>query len=155
MGQRQGICRRNIQPKVTWIRSRIAWVFDGDGIRRIVLAIPESRQAEDPVAVRAIGSAYDGDGEQFEGAFLPPESETVNAAEDLIFTEQCREDCGRRGNCIGGPERSEAGLSVDIEVSAQMPPRGDAIFGAFASVRANRIGSNVHLGAGNNDEEPA
>src|SRR6266852_512602 len=116
MGQRQGICRRNIQPKVTWIRSRIARVLDGDGIRRIVLAIPESRYAEDPVAVHAVGLSAKGNRKPFEGAFLPLEGETVNAAEDLIFAERCREGCGRRGNCIGGPERSEAGLSVDIEI---------------------------------------
>jgi len=116
MGQRQGICCRNIQPRVTWIRSRIASVFDGDGIRRIVLAIPESRHAEDPFAVHAGGLSAKGNRKQFEGAFLLLESETVNAAEDLIFAERCREDSGRRGNCIGGPERSEAGLSVDIEI---------------------------------------
>jgi hypothetical protein len=33
-----------------------------------------------------------------------------------IFAERCREDGGRRGNCIGGPERSEGDLSVDIEI---------------------------------------
>jgi hypothetical protein len=58
-----------------------------------------------------------GNRQQFEGAFLLLESETVDTAEDLTFAEQCREDCGRRGNCIGGPKRSEAGgLSVDIEI---------------------------------------
>src|SRR6266851_8157616 len=105
MGQRQGICRRNIQPKVTGIRSRIARVLDGDGIRRIVLAIPESRQAEDLVAVRAGGISAKGNRKQFEGAFLLLESETVNAAENLIFAERCREDSGRRGNRTGGRER--------------------------------------------------
>ena len=129
MEQRQGICRRNIQPKVTEIRSRIARVLDGDGIRRIVFAIPESRQAEDPFAVRAGGISTKGNRKQFEGAFLLLESETVNAPEDLISAERCREDRGRRGNCIGGRERIEAGLSVDIEIQVQMPHRGDAIFG--------------------------
>jgi hypothetical protein len=154
MGQSQGTCRRNIQPTVTWIRSRIARVFDGDGIRRIVLAIPESRQAEDPVAVHAGGISAKGNRKQFEGAFLLLEGETVNTAEDLIFVERSREDCGRRGNYIGGPERSEAGLTVDIEIEVQTPYLGGAIFGGFASVRAKRIGSNVDLGSGNNDEEP-
>ena len=116
MEQRQGICRRNIQPKATGIRSRIARVFDGDGIRQIVPAIPESRQAEDPVAVHASGISAKGNRKQFEGAFLSLESETVNVAEELIFAERCGEDCGRRRNCIGGPERSEAGLSVDVEI---------------------------------------
>src|SRR6266851_5222696 len=105
MGQRQGNCRRNIQPKVTGIRSRIARVFDGGRIRRIVLAIPESRQAEDLVAVRAGGISAKGNRKQFEGAFLLLESETVNAAENLIFAERCREDSGRRGNRTGGRER--------------------------------------------------
>jgi hypothetical protein len=70
IGQRQRICRRNIQPKVTGIRggirSRIARVFDGDGIRQIVLAIPESRHAEDPVAVSTSGIAAKGNCKQFE-----------------------------------------------------------------------------------------
>ena len=87
MGQGQRICRRNIQPKVTGIRggirSRIARVFDGDGIRRIVLAIPESRPAEDPVAVHAGAISAKGNRKQFEGAFLLLESETVDTAEDL------------------------------------------------------------------------
>src|SRR5713101_8168652 len=109
MGQRQGNCRRNIQPKVTWIRSRIARVFNGDRIRRIVLAIPESRLHAGAISAK-------GNRKQFEGVFLQLESETVNTAEDLIFAERCREDCGRRGNCSGSPERSEAGLSVDIEI---------------------------------------
>jgi hypothetical protein len=85
-------------------------------MRGIALAIPESRQAEDPFAVPGGGISAKGNRKQFEGAFLPPESEPVNAAEDLIFAERCREDCGRRGNYIGSPERSEAGLSVDIEI---------------------------------------
>src|ERR1700681_416765 len=97
MGQRRGRCCRNIQPKVTWIRSRITKVFDGDGIRRIVLAIPESRQAEDRVTVRAGGISAKANRKRFEGACLLLESETVNAAEDLIFAERCREDCGRVG----------------------------------------------------------
>src|ERR1700682_3189978 len=100
MGKRQGICRRNIQPNVSWIRSRIERVFDGDGIRRIVLAIPQSR-------FPAGGISAKGNRKQFEGAFLLLESETVNAAEDLILAERCREDCSRRGNCVGSPERNE------------------------------------------------
>ena len=120
MGQGQRICRRNIQPKVTGIRggirSRIARVFDDDGIQRIVLGTPEPQQGEEPVAGHAAGISAKGNRRQFEGAFLLLESETVNTAEDLIFDERCREDCGRRGNCIGAPERSEAGLSVDIEI---------------------------------------
>jgi hypothetical protein len=82
----------------------------------MALAIPESRQAEDPVAVQAGPISAKGNRKQFEGAFLLLERETVDTAEDLTFAERCREDCGRRGNCIGGPERSEAGLSVDIEI---------------------------------------
>ena len=69
-----------------------------------------------PVAVHGGGISAKGNREQFEGAFLLLESGIANAAEDLIFAERCREDCGRHGNCIGSPERSEAGLSVDIEV---------------------------------------
>src|SRR5258708_17093182 len=110
MGQRQGICCRDIQPKVTWIRSRIASVFDGDGMRRIVLAIPESRQAESPFAVHAGGISAEGNRKQFEGVFLPLESETVNTAEDLIFAQRYREEWGRRGDWIGGTEGSRAGL---------------------------------------------
>src|SRR5258708_15386378 len=115
MGQRQGICCRDIQPKVTWIRSRIASVFDGDGMRRIVLAIPESRQAESPFAVHAGGISPEGNRQQFEGVFLPLENETVNTAEDLIFPQRYREDCRRRWNCIRGPERNEAAPPLRLE----------------------------------------
>jgi hypothetical protein len=88
----------------------------GMGCDGSLLQFRNPGKAEDPFAVPGGGISAKGNRKQFEGAFLPPESETVNAAEDLIFAERCREDCGRRGNYIGSPERSEAGLSVDIEI---------------------------------------
>jgi len=36
-----------------------------------------------------------------------------------------------------------------------MPHRGDAIFGAVATARAQMIGSNVGLGSAENEFEPA
>jgi hypothetical protein len=73
-GTKGRIRRQNVQPEVIDIPSGIAGVFDGDGIRRIVLAIQESRQAKHAVAVRAGGIAAKGDGKQFQGAFLLFES---------------------------------------------------------------------------------
>jgi hypothetical protein len=57
-----------------------------------------------------------GDGEQLKRAFLLFESKTVNSPEDLILAERSREECGQRGYCLGNPGRSEASLSVDIEI---------------------------------------
>jgi hypothetical protein len=88
MSQKRRIRRRDIQPKVTGIRSRIAGVRDGDGIRLIVPAISEFRHAEDPVAVGAGKISAKGNGKQFQGAFLL-EGETVILAEHLIFAERC------------------------------------------------------------------
>jgi hypothetical protein len=116
-------------------------------IRWIVLAIQESRQAEDAVAVCAGGIAAKGNREQFQGAFLLFESKAVNPPEDLVLTERSREDCVRWGNRIGSPERSEMGLPVGIQVEIQMPHCGDALFGAFAAARAQRIGGHIDVRA--------
>jgi hypothetical protein len=69
-GRKQGIRRWNIQPEVIGIPSGIDGVFDGDGMRRIVLAIQESGQAEDAVAVGTSGIATKGNGKQFQRAFF-------------------------------------------------------------------------------------
>src|SRR4029077_8508116 len=124
---------QNIQPEVIGIPSGNAGVFNGDGIRRIVLAIQESGKAENPIAVRAGGIAAKGNRKQFQRAFLLFKSEAVNSPEDLVLTERCREDCIRRGNRIRGAERSEAGLAIGVQIKVQMPDRGDTLFGAFAA----------------------
>ncbi len=147
-GRKDGIGGQNIQPEVIGIPGGIAGVFDRDGIRRIVLAIQESGEAENPVAVGASGIAAKGNGKQFQRAFLLFESEAFNSPEDLILTERCREDRIRRGNRIRGPERSEAGLAIGVQIQIQMPDRGDALFGAFAAARAKRIGSHIDIRAG-------
>ena len=77
-------------------------------------------QAEKPVAVGASGIAAEGDRKQFQRAFLLLKSEAIHAPEDLIFAERCREDCVRRWNRIRGPERSETGLAVDIQVEIRI-----------------------------------
>src|ERR1700678_3150973 len=100
MGRKDRICRQNVQTEVIDIPSGMAWVFDRDGIRRIVLAIEESWQAKHAVAVRAGGIAAKGDGKQFQGAFLLFEAEAVNSPKDLVLTERCGDDCVRRGDGI-------------------------------------------------------
>ena len=119
-GRKDGVGGQNIQPEIIGIPGGIAGVFDRHRIRGIVLAIEESGQAENPVAVGTSGIAAKGNGKQFQGAFLLFESEAVNSPKDLVFTERCREDCIRRGNRIGGPERSEAGLSIGIQIQIEM-----------------------------------
>src|ERR1700734_1012435 len=113
-GRKNGVGGQNVEPEVIGTPSGIARVFDCHGIGRIVLAIQESRQSEDAVAVGTSGIAAKGNGKQLQGAFLLFESESVNSPEDLVFTERCREDFIRRGNRIGGPERIEAALSIAI-----------------------------------------
>src|ERR1700678_481925 len=101
MGRKDRICRQNVQPEVIDIPSGMAWVFDRDGIRRIVLAIEESWKAKHAVAVRAGGIAAKGDGKQFQGAFLLFESEAIHAPENLVLAKRCGDDCVRCGNGIG------------------------------------------------------
>ena len=116
-------------------------------MRRVVLAIKESGQAENPIAVRAGGIAAKGNGKQFQGAFLLLESETFHSPENLVLTEGCREDDIRRWNRIGRPERRDAVLSIGIQIQIEMAYCNDAFFGTFAAVRAKRIGSYVDIRA--------
>ena len=81
------------------------------------------------------------------------EGKTDNAPEELIFAGQCREDRGWRGTCIGGRERSEVGLP-DIEIKVPMTHRVNALFGAVATARAQRIGSNAGIGFAKTKLEP-
>jgi hypothetical protein len=77
-----------------------------------------------------------------------------SAPEELIFAEGCREDRGWHGNCIGGRQRSEVGLP-DIEIKVPMTHRVNALFGAVASARAQRIGGNVVAGFAETKLEPS
>src|SRR4029077_14768780 len=139
---------QNIQPEVIGIPSGNAGVFNGDGIRRIVLAIQESGKAENAIAVRASGIAAQGNRKQFQRAFLLFKTEAVNSPEDLVLTEGCREDRIRRGNRIRGAERSEAGLAIGVQIKVQMPGRGYALFGTFATGRAKRVSSHIDIRSG-------
>ena len=78
------------RPTAIGIPSGIARVFDGKWIRRIVLAIRQSLQLENPVAAGAIEIATENDGAQFKRAFLVREGKADNAPEELIFAEGCR-----------------------------------------------------------------
>ena len=60
------------------------------------------------------GIAAEASGKQFWGAFLLFEGKAVDSPEDLVFTEQYREDCIRRGNRVRGRSERESGLSIDI-----------------------------------------
>jgi hypothetical protein len=155
MGQRQGIYLWNIQRKVTWIRNRIA---------RILCRMDNSTFEPPESTLKLLAIPFGGDPACMDcnRVLRVPGFRNCNNDPSYpitvrypIFAERCREDCGRRGNYIGRPEQSKAGLSVDIEIYIQIPHRGDGIFGAFASLRAKWIGSKVDLGSGNYDEEPA
>ena len=61
--------------------------FDGKWIRRIVLAIRQSLQVENPVAAGATEIAAENDHAQFKRAFLARKDKAHNAPEDLIFAE--------------------------------------------------------------------
>jgi hypothetical protein len=146
-GRKDGVGGQNIQPEIVRIPGGIAGVFDCHRIRGIVLAIEESGQTENPVTVGTSGVAAKGNGKQFQGAFLLFESESVNSPKDLVFTERCREDCIRRGYRIGGPERSEVGLSIGIQIQIEMAYCNDGFFCAFAALRAKRIGGYIDIRA--------
>jgi hypothetical protein len=62
-------CQRNIEMKVTRIRDRITGVFDRDRMDRRILAIQETGDTENPIAVGASGIAADGKNELLERGF--------------------------------------------------------------------------------------
>ena len=81
-----------------------------------VLAIHKSRHTEDTVTVGTGEIAAEGNGEQLEGAFLPLEVEAFDALKHLIFVGRCGQDRGRWRDSIGGPERSDSGFSIGVDV---------------------------------------
>ena len=95
------------------------------------------------------------DAEQFKCTFLPRERRAINPPSDPVLAGRCRDDRSRPEKRRGGPERSEASFAIGIQITVQMPYLRDASFGAFATAGAKLIGSNVALGSGNTDLEPA
>ena len=106
----------NIEPEVSGSPDGIVGIFDRDAVGRIVLAIQESGDAEDPVAVGASGIAAEFDGEQLERLFLTLKVEAIDPPEHLVFAGRCREDRRRRWDGIGGPERSEPGVAIRVDI---------------------------------------
>jgi hypothetical protein len=62
--EEHGIRRWNVQPEVIGIPDGIAGVFDRDHVGRIVLAIAESGDTQNTVAIGASEIAAEGHGEQ-------------------------------------------------------------------------------------------
>ncbi len=85
-------------------------------MRGQILAIQESGDAEDAVAVGASGIAAEGDSEQLERGLLTFGVEAIDALEHLVLIGRCRQN--RRGwrNGIGRPERSDAGRPIRVDV---------------------------------------
>src|SRR5260370_6490064 len=83
--EEHAIDRMDVESEVIGIRDQIAGIFDSDAVSGIVLAIQETRHAEDTVAVRAGRVATEGDGEQLQCALLSLKVEAIDAPEHLIL----------------------------------------------------------------------
>src|SRR5712692_10225748 len=121
----------------------------------MVFATQVTRRAGDPADVGADGISTEDDAEQLKCAFLPLEWRAINPPSNLVLAGRYRGDPSRREKCLGGPERSEVSVAVGLQITVQMPYLSDASFGAFAAAGAKLIGSNVALGSGNTNLEPA
>jgi hypothetical protein len=137
-----------VEVKIRRVPSQIAGVFDRDRMGGRILSIQESGDAKHPVAVRASGIAAEGNGEQLEDSFLPPKVEAIDMPKHLILTRRCGQNCGGSRDGIGGPERSDSGRPVHVDIYIEMTDAGEAFFGAFAAARAKRIGSDVDVRPG-------
>src|SRR5208337_4587397 len=105
-----------LKPKIGWTVDRIGWVFDCDRMRRRILPVEETGDAQHPVTVGASGIAAEGLGDQLERLFLALEVEASDSPESLVFARRSRDDSGRRGNQIGCPQSSEPGVAVFINI---------------------------------------
>jgi hypothetical protein len=86
-----------LKPEIGWTVDRIGWEFDRDGMRRRILLVEKSGNAQHPVPVGASGIAAEGLGDQLECLFLPLEVEAGDSPERLVFAGRSRDDRGRRG----------------------------------------------------------
>src|SRR5580658_2294561 len=135
----------NVEMEVTRIPDRIAGIFDGDAVRRRILLILESGDAENAVAVGASRIAAESDGELFECSFLPLEIEAIDPPKRLVLAGRCGEDGRWRRDSIGYPERSDTGIPIRVDIYIEMADRCDAVFGTASATRAKRIGSDIDV----------
>jgi hypothetical protein len=105
-----------VEMKVARIPDAVAGVFDGDAVRRRILLIEETGDAEDAIAVRASGIAAKGNGEQLECRFLLLEIEAFDLPKSLVLAERCGEDRSRKRHGVGSAERGDPGLAICVDV---------------------------------------
>src|ERR1700733_13637770 len=147
MVEEHGINETAIEPEVGGSPDGIAGIFDRDAVRWIILAIQETGQPENAVAVGASGIAAEGDGEQLEGAFLRSEVEAFDSPKYLILSGGCGENDARSRHGIGDAEHGESCISVRVDIYIKMANRCDAFLSAFTAAEEQRISSNVDVRA--------
>lgn len=125
----------------------IIGIFDRDFVGRIVLAIQETGDAKDTVAVGASRIGAEGKGEQLERLFLTRKVKAFDAPKHLIFAGRSRQNRGRRRYGNRCPECSESGIAIGIYIEIEMPDRCDAFLSTFAAARAKRIGGGIDVRA--------
>jgi len=131
--------------KVIRMVGRIGEVLDGDELCRIVLAIHESGDAKNAVAVCAGDVAVERHRKQLERHLLRVEVKVLHAPQHLVFARRCGDDHVRLRHKLGSPERSEPGFSVHVDVDVQMANGSDAILGALPATGEQRIRGHIDI----------
>src|ERR1700748_336825 len=98
------------------MRGGIRGIFDRDEVRGRILAVVETGDAKDPVAIGAGKIAAEGGCDLFEHESLAGEVEAFDAPEHLVLAGRCREDGGSWRHAIRCPKRSEPGIAVFINI---------------------------------------
>ena len=134
-----------LKPKIRWTVDRIGWVFDRDRMRGRILPVEETGNAQHSVSVRASGIATEGLGDQFERLFLTLEVEASDSPERLVFAGRSRDDRGRRGNQIGRPQRSEAGVAILVDLCIVDPEKALSVSRQMHSKAGLLMGTSKNL----------
>src|ERR1035441_1467394 len=102
-------------------------------MRRIVLAVAESRHTEDTVAIRAGWVTTEGDGKKLERVLLLVKVEALDPPKHLVFARRCRENRGRNRHRIGRSQSADSVLAVHIDVEIEVANLRDALLRSFAA----------------------
>ena len=83
----------------------------------------------------------------FSVSLLLVEVESFDPPKRLILAGRCREDRARNGYGIRRPERSDALLTIYVDVDVEMADFGDAVLRPLSAARAKRIRSDIDVRA--------
>src|SRR5579871_2563063 len=118
--------RARREPEIFWFCGRTGEVLDGDWMGRCVLRIVESGNANDPVAIRASSIAAEGRRELLQRQLLHGKVEAFDRPENLVLAWRSSDECAWFGHPTRGAERSDARISIRVDIEVEMSDFRDA-----------------------------